>query len=112
MPLYIDFKASSFDSAEAVFAFILNSVYRQISMVVHQHVLTLWPKPVSFGARWFENLLHAPTLSALDFEDCLGYIPDQVDLLPQPVRLVLMLDEIDKSFDQPWTDYLYSQPRA
>ena len=109
LPMYIDFKAGSFDSAEAVFAFILDRIYRQISIIVRQHPLALWPTPLRLGARWFEKLLNAPTLSAQDFEDGLGYMIDQIDLPTQPVRLVLMLDEIGKSFDQPWTDVLYSQ---
>jgi hypothetical protein len=112
LPLYIDFKAGSFDCVEAVLAFILDRVYRQISTVVRQHPLGLWPTLLRLGARWFEKLLNAPTLSAQDFEDGLGYIIDQVDLPTLPVRLVLMLDEIDKSFDQPWTDALFNQARS
>jgi len=112
LPLYIDFKAGSFDSAGAVLAFILDRVYRQINTLVRQHPLGLWPSPLRLSARWFEKLLNAPTLTPQDFEDALGYILDQVDLPNQPVRLVLMLDEIGKSFDQPWTDALYSQARG
>lgn len=112
LPLYIDFKAGSFDSAGAVLAFILDRVYRQINTLVRQHPLGLWPSPLRLSARWFEKLLNTPALTPQDFEDALGYILDQVDLPTQPVRLVLMLDEIGKSFDQPWTDALYSQARG
>ncbi|CAN5783094.1 hypothetical protein BH10CHL1_BH10CHL1_22690 [soil metagenome] len=112
LPLYIDFKACAFNSAEAVFAFILHRIYRQINTVVRQHPLALWPTPLRLGARWFEKLINAEELSMHDFEDGLGYIMDQLDTPTAPARLILMLDEIGKSFDQPWTDELYSQARA
>lgn len=112
LPFYIDFKARAFDSANAVFAFMLNHVYRQISTVVRQHPFGLWPTPLRLGASWFEKLLSTPTLSARAFEDGLGYLIDLIDLPALPVRLVLMLDEIDGSFDQPWTVALYRQTRG
>ncbi len=112
LPLYIDFKACAFNSAEAVFAFILQRVHRQINTVVRQHPLALWPTPLRLNARWFEKLVSATELSMHDLEDGLGYIMDQLDTPTAPARLILMLDEIGKSFDQPWTDELYSQARA
>ncbi|MCX6043975.1 MAG: AAA-like domain-containing protein [Chloroflexi bacterium] len=112
LPLYIDFKACAFNSAEAVFAFIFQRIHRQFNTVVRQHPLALWPTPLRLGARWFEKLLTASELSMHDFEDGLGYIMDQLDKPHAPARLVLMLDDIGKSFDQPWTDELYSQARA
>jgi len=112
LPFYIDLKARTFDSAGAVFAFILDRVYRQISRVVHQHSYGLWPTPLRLGACWFEKLLSTPTLSARAFEDGLGYLIDLLDLPALPVRLVLMLDEIDGSLDQPWTAALYRQARG
>ncbi len=112
LPMYIDFKAGSFNSPEAVFSFILNRVYRQINRVVRQHPLALWSTPLRLGARWFDQLLNIPELPSQDFEDAIGYIMDQLDTPTAPTRLILMLDEIGKSFDQPWTDDLYNQSRA
>lgn len=112
LPLYIDFKAGSFDSAGAVFALILNRVYRQINMAIRQATVPLWPTSLRLGARWFERLLTVSELSQNDLEDGLGYILDQLDTPTTPVRLILLLDDIDNSCDQPWTDALYSQSRA
>lgn len=112
LPMYIDFKAGAFNSAESVFAFILNRIYRQINTVTRQHPLELWTMPLRLSARWFEKLVVAPELSQHDFEDGLSYILDQLDTPTLPVRMIVMLDEIGKSYDQPWTDALYNQARA
>jgi hypothetical protein len=112
LPLYIDFKAGSFDSAEAVFAFILNRVYRQINVMMHDHSAQRWPMPLRQGNRWFEQLVNAPTLTQHDFEEGLSYLLDQLTTSIMPVRLVLLLDGIDQSLGQPWTETLYSQART
>lgn len=112
LPMYIDFKAGTFNSAEAVFAFIFNRIYRQINTVVRNHPLELWTMPLRLNARWFEKLVVAPELSPHDFEDGISYMLDQLDTPTLPARIVVMLDEIGKSYDQPWTDVLYTQARS
>jgi hypothetical protein len=67
---------------------------------------------VRLDAGWFEDLASAPALSLRDFEEALGYVLDQLDAPGEPVRLVLLLDEMDETLDQPWTEALYDQLRA
>jgi len=112
LPLYIDFKSGIFDSAEAVFAFMLNRIYRQINALIHEHPMQRVPLVLRPGNRWFEQLLSTPTLSVQVFEEGLGYILEQMAMHALPVRLVVLLDGVDSSLGQPWTEALYSQTRA
>jgi hypothetical protein len=112
LPLYVDFKAGKFDSAEAVFSFMLNRIYRQLNAVMQDQPMQRLPLTMRPGNRWFEQLLSMPTLTVQVFEEGLGYVLDQIAIYALPVRLVVLLDGIDSSLGQPWTEALYSQTRA
>lgn len=112
LPLLFDLKGSFFDSVGAFFAQVLNEVRRRVDVTARRRPADAWPTPVRLDAGWFEGLADAPALSLRDFEDALGYILDQLDVAGKPVRLILLLDEMDEALDQPWTETLFDQLRA
>lgn len=112
LPLLFDFKGSSLDSAEAFFALILKEVCRRVDVTARRRPADAWPATFRLDAGWFEKLAKALKISLRDFEDALGYILDQLDALGKPVRLVLLLDEVDETLAQPWTYTLFNQLRA
>jgi len=112
VPIYIDLKATTFDSAEAVFAYILNRVHRQLSSVTRNFVEDLWTSRLRQSARWFELRANEPKISQADFEDGLNYVLDLLYTPVAPIRLILLLDQADLFMDQPWTNTLYNAARA
>jgi len=111
VPVYIDFKAALFDSAEAVFAFLLQQVYHQINTAIYSLGIEMQPPRARASHHWFTELINAPKLAQQDFEVCMLYLLDQLEGNVKSVRLILLLDESGKSLDQPWTNALYMQAR-
>ncbi len=112
LPLMLDFKSGEFDSAGSIFAHILHEVHRRVDATARRRPQDAWPNPVMLEADWFHTLSASPSLSLSDFQDALGYILDQLGTPLQPVRLVLLLDEMDETVERPWTAALYNQLRA
>ena len=112
VPVSFDMKSGSFDTSEAFFALILDDVCRRVDVASPQRPPEAWPEPVHLDAGWFEALRAAQVLSYRDFEKALGYVLDRLDSPAKPVRLILLLDEIDEVLDQPWTNALFNQLRA
>ncbi|MCX6047368.1 MAG: hypothetical protein NT075_19860 [Chloroflexi bacterium] len=103
LPIYIDLQLARVDSAEAVFAFLLQCIYRQVTPLMQSL------RPTWLGPRWFEQAVYSAELSAADFEECLCYLLNQFEDTVKPVNLILLVDEAGQSLDQPWTYTLYNQ---
>ena len=111
LPVYIDLRAMTFDAAEAVFAFLLQQVYRQIKPTLRSQASDLRSARMGAESRWLEQLIDSPKLAAQDFEEGLLYLLDQCGSATRPACLILLVDEGGKSLDQPWTPALYNQAR-
>jgi len=111
LPILFDFKSSSLDSEEACLAEILEQVRRRVDKSVRRPPRDAWPNPVELDAPWFRELVQAPSLSARDFADALGYLLDELGTPLRPVRLALLCDEMDELVDHSWTDVLFNQLR-
>lgn len=112
LPLHFDFKAAAFPSVEAFFARILSELCRRVDLNTRRRPADAWPTPVRLDAEWFATLAAQPTLTLRDFEDAVGYLLDQLATLQATVRLVLLLDEVDETLDEPWMTALFNQLRA
>jgi len=112
LPLHLDFKAVALTSVEAFFAYVLTEVRDRVDADAVYRPADAWPTPVRLEADWFEKLAAAPGLSLRDFNRALGYMLKQLDTTSAPVRLVLLLDEVDETLDQSWTETLFNQLRA
>jgi len=112
LPLALDFKAMTLISVEEFFAQVLAEVRRCVDVATRRRPPDAWPTPVPLAAHWFEQLAESRTLTLRDFTDALGYVLDQLDQPRLPVRLVLLLDEVDETLDQSWTETLFNQLRA
>ena len=107
-----DFKSSKLASEGGCLAELFESVRRHVDVSVRRRPTDAWPTPVALEAGWFLELQKAGTLSLQDFEDGLAYILDQIRVPDKPVRLVLLIDEMDEPLGFPWTDALFNQLRA
>lgn len=112
LPVVFDFKSSALISVGGCLAEVLESVRRQVDVSVRRRPRDAWPEAVPLEAAWFQDLHQAQELSLRDFQDAVGYILDQISDPLQPVRLVLLLDEMDELLGQTWTDALFNQLRA
>jgi len=112
LPILFDFKSASFASEQHFFAYILQEIQRRVDVNARRRPADAWSNPVKLDAEWFIELSQSAELTLRDFEDAIGYILDQIDDPLQPVRLVLLLDEVDETLDQEWTEALFDRLRS
>lgn len=106
------FKTSALQSAEKCLAEIFNEARRRVDASVRRRPADAWPAAVKLDAPWFQALASAPALSLGDFQDALGYLLDQMGTPLEPVRAILLLDEMDCPLGKEWTDSLFNQLRS
>lgn len=111
LPLAIDCAGLTVESAGGFLAMLLERLRRVVDLGVAHGDFWPWPAPVRLDAGWFADLAASPTLSLRQFEDGVGYSLEAL-VSDLPVRLVLLVDEVDKLVGQPWTVALFDQLRA
>jgi hypothetical protein len=105
-PFLVDLKRCNPDSEQHIYACILHYLYRTLkrSRVWREELMsTDLHKIVKEGRS---------SLTFFQFEDALEDLIQRVDSHQGPLRLVLLLDEVESMTDFDWSDTLFNQLRA
>ena len=114
VPLIIpfSFKRSGLISEGGCLAEIFQEVVQRVDASVFRRPKDAWSEPIALEHPKFVELKSLSALSLQNFENGIGYILDLLSSPDQPVRLVLLLDEMDEPLDYPWADKLFNHLRA
>ncbi|MEZ4730259.1 MAG: AAA family ATPase [Caldilineaceae bacterium] len=112
LPLAIDCAPLTITAPGEFLAHLLLALRRLVDRRLVRHTPHAWPPPVALDAAWFTQLTATPALSLQDFTDAVAYMLDQLPTDLLPVRLILLLDEVDQLIGHPWTEPLFDQLRS
>lgn len=112
LPLPIDCAPLTITTPGDFLAQVLLALRSLVDARLVRQPTVAWPPPVSLDAAWFAQLAAAPTLSLREFSDAVAYVLDQMPTDLLPVRLILLLDEVDQLVGHPWTEPLFDQLRS
>jgi hypothetical protein len=105
LPIFFDFQSRSFDSPESFYACILNEIRCRVDILAPDKPNDVWPMPITLDSR-IRTLCQSAKLTLPDFQLALKQILTQLDKPGNRVRLVLLLDEVDRIIAQGLLDSL------
>lgn len=115
LPVLLDLKSKEFDSPGRIFSQLLHCLLSRVDVNQEWRISKAWGNLVDLDAPWFRNLSDKPSLELDEFEKGISYILKSLDQAsPEnlPVRLILLLDEMDEILNLPWTEKLLNQMRS
>jgi len=105
LPIFFDFQSRSFDSAESFYACILNEIRCRVDVLAPDRPGDAWPTPVNLDSQ-IRVLCQSPKITLSQFQQALRQTLPQLDIPGSRVRLVLLLDEVDRAVTQGLLDNL------
>lgn len=103
-PLIVDLKGSETDTEQNVYARLIRLLYRALR---HNGVLA-----IDLSRTDLDKVRSSETLSFYQFENALEDLADYFERHWGPLRLALLLDEVEATTRFPWSETLFNQLRA
>jgi hypothetical protein len=105
LPIFFDFQSRRFSSQENFYATILNEIRRRVDLLAPDKPETVFSEQILIDSE-IRSLCQSSDISLYDFQQAVKQILTQLDKPGRRVRLVLLLDEVDRIISQGLLDSL------
>jgi len=99
LPIFFDFQSRQFASPEYFYSYILNEVRRQVDILAPDKPENVFPTQIQIDSG-IRTLCQSSNISLQDFQQATKQILIQLDKPGKRIRLILLLDEVDRIINQ------------